>query len=103
MRIEKSAKNRATPSFRGAHSAKLNERTRNPETGHRASGFRVRSPSDKIDFVNFARGSRPGMTANLTALMILTVASAFALPQIASAETVLRIGMTAADIPRTLG
>jgi hypothetical protein len=26
------------------------------------SGFRVRSPSDKIDFVNFARGSRPGMT-----------------------------------------
>src|ERR1700712_5626974 len=38
-----------------------------------------------------------------TALMMLTVASAFALPQIASAETVLRIGMTAADIPRTLG
>src|ERR1700733_3642104 len=38
-----------------------------------------------------------------TALMVLTVASAFALPQIAAAETVLRIGMTAADIPRTLG
>src|ERR1700712_5751408 len=38
-----------------------------------------------------------------TALMMLTVASAFALPQIAGAETVLRIGMTAADIPRTLG
>jgi ABC-type transport system substrate-binding protein len=34
---------------------------------------------------------------------MLTVASAFALPQIAGAETVLRIGMTAADIPRTLG
>src|ERR1700709_2699764 len=39
----------------------------------------------------------------VTALMMLTVASAFALPQIAGAETVLRIGMTAADIPRTLG
>jgi hypothetical protein len=26
------------------------------------SGFRVRSPSDKIDFVNFAQSSRPGMT-----------------------------------------
>src|ERR1700709_2947712 len=38
-----------------------------------------------------------------TALMMLTVAAAFALPQIAGAETVLRIGMTAADIPRTLG
>src|SRR3954465_9795404 len=36
-------------------------------------------------------------------LMMLTVASALALPQIAAAETVLRIGMTAADIPRTLG
>src|SRR5882757_5995124 len=30
-------------------------------TVHR-SGFRVRSPSDKIDFVNFALCSRPGMT-----------------------------------------
>jgi peptide/nickel transport system substrate-binding protein len=38
-----------------------------------------------------------------TALMMLTVASTFALPQVAGAETVLRIGMTAADIPRTLG
>ena len=38
-----------------------------------------------------------------TALMLLTVASAFAVPQLAAAETVLRIGMTAADIPRTLG
>jgi hypothetical protein len=27
------------------------------------AGFRVRSFSDKIDFVNFARNSRPGMTA----------------------------------------
>jgi len=34
---------------------------------------------------------------------MLTMASVIALPQIASAETVLRIGMTAADIPRTSG
>jgi hypothetical protein len=26
-------------------------------------GFRARSLSDKIDFVNFAQSSRPGMTA----------------------------------------
>src|SRR3954447_2929074 len=36
-------------------------------------------------------------------LMMLTAALVFAVPQIARAETVLRIGMTAADIPRTLG
>src|SRR3954452_24247945 len=36
-------------------------------------------------------------------LMLLSAAVAFAFPQIAAAETVLRIGMTAADIPRTLG
>src|ERR1700675_3000451 len=34
---------------------------------------------------------------------LLATASALALPRIAGAETVLRIGMTAADIPRTLG
>jgi hypothetical protein len=28
------------------------------------SGFRVRSLSDKIDFVNFAQSSRPGMTVS---------------------------------------
>jgi hypothetical protein len=33
----------------------------------------------------------------------ILVAAAFAVPQSAVAETVLRIGMTAADIPRTLG
>src|SRR6202041_3280622 len=33
----------------------------------------------------------------------LAIAAVVALPQIAGAETVLRIGMTAADIPRTLG
>src|SRR5450432_2939624 len=46
---------------------------------------------------------RPAKSRTATAVMMLTIASAFALPQIASAETVLRIGMTAADIPRTLG
>jgi ABC-type transport system substrate-binding protein len=34
---------------------------------------------------------------------LLTLATALTLPQVARAETVLRIGMTAADIPRTLG
>ncbi|MCG6206942.1 ABC transporter substrate-binding protein [Rhodopseudomonas sp. HC1] len=38
-----------------------------------------------------------------TALLALTTVSAMALPQLAASETVLRIGMTAADIPRTLG
>src|SRR6266568_3007893 len=33
----------------------------------------------------------------------MLVAAALALPRIAAAETALRIGMTAADIPRTLG
>ncbi len=44
--------------------------------------------------------SRP---ATASAIWMLTMASVIALPQIASAETVLRIGMTAADIPRTSG
>src|SRR3954470_2929252 len=49
------------------------------------------------------RSEKPVKSRTATALMMLTIASAFALPQIAAAETVLRIGMTAADIPRTLG
>src|ERR1700760_4861518 len=49
------------------------------------------------------RSERPVKSRTTTALIMLTVASAFALPDIAAAETVLRIGMTAADIPRTLG
>src|ERR1700726_830353 len=36
-------------------------------------------------------------------LFIIAIASAAGLPQISGAATVLRIGMTAADIPRTLG
>src|SRR5580704_18101708 len=34
---------------------------------------------------------------------VLAIAAMAALPRVAGAETVLRIGMTAADIPRTLG
>src|SRR5882762_5198533 len=49
------------------------------------------------------RTKRPVKSRTATALVMLTIASAFAFPQIAAAETVLRIGMTAADIPRTLG
>src|SRR3982074_1406664 len=49
------------------------------------------------------RTERPVKSRTTTALIMLTIASAFALPPIAAAETVLRIGMTAADIPRTLG
>ena len=41
--------------------------------------------------------------ATASAIWMVTMASVVALPQIASSETVLRIGMTAADIPRTLG
>lgn len=39
--------------------------------------------------------------AALIAALALTTAAAW--PRVASADTVLRIGMTAADIPRTLG
>src|SRR6267143_1647426 len=49
------------------------------------------------------RSEKPVKSRTTTAFIMLTIASAFALPQIAAAETVLRIGMTAADIPRTLG
>src|SRR3978361_2292333 len=49
------------------------------------------------------RTEKPAKSRTTTALIMLTVASAFALPQFGAAETVLRIGMTAADIPRTLG
>src|SRR5437868_13292950 len=42
-------------------------------------------------------------TKKTATAMVLAVALATGLPQLASAETVLRIGMTEADIPRTLG
>ena len=40
---------------------------------------------------------------NAATAWLLATALVVGLPQLASAETVLRIGMTAADIPRTLG
>src|ERR1700737_4213754 len=46
---------------------------------------------------------RATKTIMTKAITILAVAFAVGTPQIAGAETVLRIGMTAADIPRTLG
>ncbi|NEW95692.1 ABC transporter substrate-binding protein [Rhodopseudomonas sp. BR0G17] len=46
---------------------------------------------------NFRRNNRRA------ALLVLSMASVFMVPSLASAESVLRIGMTAADIPRTLG
>src|SRR6201992_2802466 len=39
----------------------------------------------------------------VTAAILLATAAMIGMPRAASAETVLRIGMTAADIPRTLG
>src|SRR6201981_4165041 len=47
------------------------------------------------------RNEKTGKTA--TAMMLMVMALATALPQAAAAESVLPIGMTAADIPRTLG
>src|SRR4051794_22325229 len=49
------------------------------------------------------RSERHVKSRPITAFIMLMMASSFALPQISAAETVLRIGMTAADIPRTLG
>src|SRR5262245_42150571 len=44
-----------------------------------------------------------GKSRTLLAVAMLAMATTASLPQHAQAETVLRIGMTAADIPRTLG
>src|SRR5664279_3463645 len=49
------------------------------------------------------RHEKSGKIRGMTAVAVLAMASAVALPRIATAETILRIGMTAADIPRTLG
>src|SRR5216117_2095916 len=44
-----------------------------------------------------------GKSRAIAMAMTVAIACAMGLPQVAGAETVLRIGMTAADIPRTLG
>ncbi|WNV11972.1 ABC transporter substrate-binding protein [Tardiphaga sp. 709] len=49
------------------------------------------------------RIEKPTKSRLAAAVTMLTLATALTLPQVARAETVLRIGMTAADIPRTLG
>src|SRR5450759_5917495 len=49
------------------------------------------------------RTEQSGKSRTVTAVVMLTMASVAALPRIAGADTTLRIGMTAADIPRTLG
>src|SRR6202048_3496592 len=49
------------------------------------------------------RTKKSGKSRAMAAAMLLAMASVAGLPEIAGAETVLRIGMTAADIPRTLG
>src|SRR3954454_25281602 len=49
------------------------------------------------------RTVRPLKSRTVKSLMMLSLVAAFAFPQIAGAENLLRIGMTAADIPRTLG
>src|SRR5438445_11448774 len=49
------------------------------------------------------RREKSGKSRTVLAVAMLAMAAASGLPRIAGAETVLRIGMTAADIPRTLG
>src|SRR5450759_5151421 len=49
------------------------------------------------------RTEKSGKSRAVATVIMLAMASAAGLPPIAGAETVLRIGMTAADIPRTLG
>src|SRR6201981_87165 len=47
--------------------------------------------------------NKSGKRRIATLVVGLVLAAGAALPRIASAETIMRIGMTAADIPRTLG
>src|SRR6202162_6714736 len=49
------------------------------------------------------RNEKSGKSRATAPVVVLGIAAVVDLPQIAGAETVLRIGMTAADIPRTLG
>src|SRR5438128_4953423 len=49
------------------------------------------------------RNEKSGKSQATAAIVMLSIASVMGLPRIAGAETVLRIGMTVADIPRTLG
>src|ERR1700737_4496372 len=47
--------------------------------------------------------AKSGKRRTTAMALVLAIAACVTLPRIAGAETILRIGMTAADIPRTLG
>src|SRR3981081_591546 len=49
------------------------------------------------------RYEKSGKSRAAAAVILLAIAAVAGLPRMAIAETILRIGMTAADIPRTLG
>src|SRR5438876_3634709 len=49
------------------------------------------------------RNEKSGKSRATAAIVMLSIASVMGLPRFAGADTVLRVGMTAADIPRTLG
>src|SRR3979409_2254631 len=49
------------------------------------------------------RYEKSGKSRATAAVILLAIAAVAGLPRMAIAETILRIGMTAADIPRTLG
>src|ERR1700682_2308828 len=47
--------------------------------------------------------AKSGKRRTTAMALVLTIAACVTLPRMAGAETIMRIGMTAADIPRTLG
>src|SRR3981081_1283746 len=49
------------------------------------------------------RSEKSGKSRVAAVAVMLAIGVAAGLPRIAGADTILRIGMTAADIPRTLG
>ena len=64
--------------------------------------IRISHPQSREEGIAAMRNKR-SQTSLIKASWMLATALIVALPQAAGAETVLRIGMTAADIPRTLG
>ena len=47
--------------------------------------------------------AKSGKRRTTAMALVLAMAACVTLPRMAGAETIMRIGMTAADIPRTLG
>src|SRR5436853_5987517 len=62
-----------------------------------------RNSHRKYRRVTLMRTEKSAKRQRMAVAMMLAAASMAALPRIAAAESLLRIGMTAADIPRTLG